>query len=133
MPKNMSGIQQVAWLRSEFKKLGIENTTRKRSPSGHRKLALRFVMYAEYRIDWLLGTEGIDRLFENATLKQTDELVNKTTVSLSKLQELIKKIRQLADDHKLELAEKDRLASQTLCAESPGEGGQKAGQGGSAS
>ena len=109
MPKGRTNSnQQRLWLREEFKKAGIQVEFRKHKPSDLRQLVHFFADQVSNRIAVLEGSNDLGTLFANATQKQTEQLVREVTGTLSKLQQFLRKVQELSNEHLLQIAEDER-------------------------
>ncbi|HWB34112.1 MAG TPA: ParB N-terminal domain-containing protein, partial [Candidatus Paceibacterota bacterium] len=108
MPKGKTAVRQVAWLRNELKQIGIDVVPRVRGARALRRTVLRLAEQVEQRLGSMLKAPEFDNIFKSASQAQTIELVEQTTKTLGTLQQFLSKVRRLADEHRLESAERKR-------------------------
>jgi hypothetical protein len=91
----VSTRRQVDWIKAELAKGDIKLQKRRLSAGTMRRVLLYFAENFEKRVAEISGFEEFDRIFDNATLAQAQDLVGRVTDAQNELEDLMKRIRGL--------------------------------------
>lgn len=90
-----AGARQASWLEERLRLMGVQAKERLRAPRKVRESLERFVANAIIESRKFVAREDFERLFENASQRQADELLRKAEDSVASLEALIVRIREL--------------------------------------